>query len=124
MSRVRFSELTSKSKDDLMTQLNDFKKELSHLRVAQQANGASTKLARIGTMRKNIARVLTALNQKQRDNLRKFAKDNNTPLAKSLRPKLTHRRRLALKSNELNRKTRRQMRVAAKFPKRVYAVKI
>ena len=125
-TRLRLRELRDKSKDDLLKQLVEFKKELSQLRVAQQASGAASKVCKIGGMRKNIARILTVLSQKERDNLRKFYSDKkmrkSTP--KSLKPKLTRRRRLALKDNEKNRKTRRQIRIAARFPKRVFAVKL
>ena len=116
-------ELREKDKDGLLKQLTEYKKELSHLRVAQQSSGTATKLGKIGTMRKNIARILTVLNQNERDNLRKFYADKKfTP--KTLRAKLTKRRRQGLQANEKNKKTRRQIRVAAKFPKRVFAVKL
>ena len=109
-----------------MKQLSNFKKELSTLRVAQQTGSGAAKLNRIGSMRKNVARVLTVLNQKERENLRKFYSDkkNAKKTPKTLRAKLTHRRRLALKPAELARKTRSARRAAAKFPKRVFAVKL
>ena len=123
MTHLRVRELREKKKEELLKSLNNFKKELSQLRVAQQVSGSASKLGQIGSVRKNIARILTVLNQNERDNLRKYYDDKKwTP--KSLRPKLTHRRRLALNANEKNRKTRHQLRVAHKFPKRVYAVKL
>ena len=123
MAHLRVRELREKKKEELLKQLNTFKQELSQLRVVKQVSGSATKLGQIGTVRKNIARILTVLNQNERDNLRKYYADKKwTP--KNLRPKLTHRRRLALSPNEKNRKTRHQLRVAHKFPKRVYAVKI
>ena len=36
------------------------------LRIAQVTGGAASKLARIGTVRKDIARVLTVLNQQKK----------------------------------------------------------
>ncbi|KAG5502013.1 hypothetical protein JKF63_04285 [Porcisia hertigi] len=123
---MKIKDLREKSKDDLLKTLTEYKKELSQLRVVQQTGGAETRLGRIRSIRKSIARILTVLNQNERDNLKKFYSDrklrNKTP--KVLRAKLTHRRRLALSDNEKNRKTLRQMRKAHKFPKRVYAVKI
>ena len=124
MSYIRVRELREKSKDDLLKQLTDYKKELSQLRVAKKMGNAPTKIARIGGMRKNIARILTVLNQTERDNLRKFYSDNKQAMPKSLKPKLTHRRRLALKASEKNRKTRRQARMSAKYPMRKFAVKM
>ncbi|CAG9576560.1 putative 60S ribosomal protein L35 [Leishmania major strain Friedlin] len=123
---MKIKDLREKSKDDLLKTLTEYKKELSQLRVVQQTGGAETRLGRIRPIRKSIARILTVLNQNERSNLKMFYADRKlrckTP--KVLRTKLTHRRRLALKENEKNRKTSRQMRQAHKFPKRVYAVKI
>lgn len=121
---LKIKELREKDKDGLLKQLAEFKKELSQLRVAQQTSSAASKLGRIGVMRKNVARVLTVLNQKERENLRKFYSDQKKCPVKSLKAKLTHRRRLALKPAELARKTRKARRAAAKFPKRVFAVKL
>ena len=126
MSHLKIKELREKSKDDLLKQLTEFKKELSQLRVAQQASSTASRVGRIHPIRKSIARILTVLNQNERTNLRKFYADKKlkaqTP--KSLKPKLTKKRRLALKDSEKSRKTRRQLRQAAKFPKRTFAVKI
>ncbi|AYU79836.1 60S ribosomal protein L35, putative [Leishmania donovani] len=123
---MKIKDLREKSKDDLLKTLTEYKKELSQLRVVQQTGGAETRLGRIRPIRKSIARILTVLNQNERSNLKMFYADRKlrckTP--KVLRAKLTHRRRLALKENEKNRKTSRQMRQAHKFPKHVYAVKI
>ena len=123
MSHLRMKELVDKDKKALLKQLTEYKKELSQLRVAQVMSNTASKVGKIGTMRKNIARILTVMNQKERENLRKlYAEEKQLP--KSLRPKLTHKRRLALKTNEKRRQTRKQLRVAAKFPKRVFAVKL
>lgn len=123
---IKIKDLREKSKDELLKSLTDYKKELSQLRVVQQTGGAESRLGRIHPIRKSIARILTVLNQNERSNLKKFYSERKmrakTP--KVLRAKLTHRRRLALRDNEKNRKTIRQMRMAHKFPKRVYAVKI
>ena len=125
MSHLKIKDLRESSKDDLLKKLTEFKKELSQLRVAQQVSGAASRLGRIRPIRKSIARILTVLNQKQRENLRKLYAEKKMRKAtpKALKEKLTRRRRLALTPNEKNRKTRQQLRAAAKFPKRVYAVK-
>ncbi|KAH8618745.1 putative Ribosomal L29 protein [Trypanosoma vivax] len=122
---VKVRDLREKSKEDLLKQLGEFKKELSQLRVSQQVNVAAGRLARIRVIRKGIARVMTVLNKNERESLRKFYSDKvKKNMPKALRPKLTHRRRLALKPSEKNRRTRREVRMAQRFPKRVYAVKI
>ncbi|CAJ1039123.1 60S ribosomal protein L35, putative [Leishmania guyanensis] len=123
---MKIKDLREKSKDDLLKKLTEYKKELSQLRVVQQTGGAEARLGRIRPIRKSIARILTVLNQNERQNLKKFYSDGKmrSKMPKVLRAKLTHRRRLALKDNEKNRKTLHQLRQAHKYPKRVYAVRI
>lgn len=123
---IKIKDLREKSKDELLKQLTECKQELSQLRVAQQTGGAESRLGRIRPIRKSIARILTVLNANERANRRMFYSEGSLKkkLPKSLRPKLTHRRRLALSTQERNRRTRRQCRRASKYPPRVYAVKI
>lgn len=71
---VKTFELQSKSKADLTKQLDELKTELLNLRVQKVAGGSSSKILRINSLRKDIARVLTVMNQKQRANLREFYK--------------------------------------------------
>ena len=123
-SHLRMKDLVEKDKKSLLKQLTEYKKELSQLRVAQVMSNTASKVGKIGQMRKNVARILTVLNTKERENLRKVYADEKKVMPKSLRPKLTHKRRLALKANEQRRKSRRQLRAAAKNPKRVFAVKL
>ena len=49
-----------------------------NLRVAQVANGAASKLAKISVVRKSIARVLTVISQKARNEMRSQVKDKKT----------------------------------------------
>ena len=73
-------------------------------------------------VRKSIARVLTVINQTQKDNLRKFyAKKTHKP--KDLRKKLTRAMRRALTPYELNLKSAKELKKRMAFPERVYAVK-
>eukprot|EP00027_Filamoeba_sp_ATCC50430_P017053 CAMPEP_0168577256 /NCGR_PEP_ID=MMETSP0413-20121227/20692_1 /TAXON_ID=136452 /ORGANISM="Filamoeba nolandi, Strain NC-AS-23-1" /LENGTH=193 /DNA_ID=CAMNT_0008611003 /DNA_START=58 /DNA_END=639 /DNA_ORIENTATION=+ len=86
--RVRAHELRTKSKAELLKQLEDLRNELAQLRVAKVTGGAPSKLAKIRTVRKSIARVLTVISQTQRAALRKhYAKSRHQPL--DLRPKFT-----------------------------------
>lgn len=87
--------MRTKSKTELVNQLKDLKGELQTLRIAQVTNGAAAKLARIGEVRKNIARVLTVTNQITKSKLReKYAGERFVPI--DLREKKTRaiRRRL------------------------------
>lgn len=47
MARVKAHELRKKSKQDLVDQLNEHKKELSTLRVAKVSGGAPSKLGKM-----------------------------------------------------------------------------
>merc|ERR1712002_246729 len=73
MTKVKASELRGKSKDELTKQLNEHKQELNNLRVAKvSGSGAASKLARICTVRKAIACILTVINQTQKAEIRKL----------------------------------------------------
>merc|ERR1711915_923170 len=88
MVKVKAKDLREKNKDELMKQLDELKTELQTLRVAKVTGGAAAKLAKIYTARKSVARVLTVINQTQKDNLRKFYRKKAFK-PEDLRPKKT-----------------------------------
>ena len=57
------TELRGKTPDELRTQLNDLKKEAFNLRF-QQATNQLENTARMRTVRRDTARVMTILNEK------------------------------------------------------------
>ncbi|KAF2266758.1 60S ribosomal protein-like protein L35 [Lojkania enalia] len=121
-SKVKTSQLWSKSKEDLNTQLQELKSELIQLRTSKVAGGASTKLTRIHDVRKGIARVLTVINANQRQQLRLFYKNKKyAPL--DLRPKQTRAIRRRLTKHEASLVTEKQKKKQTHFPQRKYAVK-
>ena len=121
MGKIKCSELRKKKKEDLTKQLDDLKTELAQLRVAKVTGGAASKLSKIRVIRKSVARVHIVMNQKQKDNLRKFYKGKKyKPL--DLRPKKTRALRRELTNSEKNRKTQKQRRRERLFPVRKYAV--
>nr|ABX44837.1 putative 60S ribosomal protein RPL35 [Flustra foliacea] len=123
MVKVRARDLRGKKKDELTKQVNDLKQELSVLRVAKVTGGAANKLSKIKEVRKSIARVLTVINQTQRENLRKFyAGKKYKP--KDLRPKKTRAIRRRLTKHELGLKTMKTQRKERAFPSRRFAVKL
>uniref|UniRef100_A0A3P8UGW5 Large ribosomal subunit protein uL29 n=1 Tax=Cynoglossus semilaevis TaxID=244447 RepID=A0A3P8UGW5_CYNSE len=73
-AKIKARDLRGKKKEELLKQLDDLKNELSQLRVAKVTGGAASKLSKIRVVRKSIARVLTVINQTQKENLRKFYK--------------------------------------------------
>ncbi|XP_042854279.1 60S ribosomal protein L35-like [Panthera tigris] len=82
----------------------------------------ASKLSKIRVVRKSIARVLTVINQTQKENLRKFYKGKKyKPL--DLRPKKTRAMRRRLNKHEENLKTKKQQRKERLYPLRKYAVK-
>jgi len=120
--KVKAYELQSKSKNDLGKQLVELRNELLQLRVQKIAGGSASKLTRINTVRKSIARVLTVTNQKQRQNIREFYKDKKY-LPLDLRPKKTRAIRRRLTKHELSLKTLKQKKKDLNFPIRKYALK-
>ncbi|XP_070581742.1 large ribosomal subunit protein uL29-like [Ptychodera flava] len=122
MTKIKAHELRGKKKEEMEEQLNKLKEELSQLRVAKVTGGAASKLAKIRMVRKGIARILTVMNQTQKENLRKFYKGKKyKPL--DLRLKKTRAMRRALTPGELKRKTKKQQRKQRLYPMRKYAVK-
>ncbi|SPO40129.1 probable ribosomal protein L35 [Pseudozyma flocculosa] len=119
---VKAFELQSKSKADLTSQLEELKTELLQLRVQKVAGGNSSKLTKINTVRKNIARVLTVINQKQRANLREFYKGKkHIPL--DLRAKKTRAIRRKLTKHEAKAVTERQHKKNIHFGNRKFVLK-
>merc|ERR1712230_243860 len=124
MTKVKCYELRkqSKSKADLTKQLDELKTELANLRVAKVTGGAASKLSKIKVVRKNIARVLTVINETQKHALRKhYETMKYAPL--DLRPKKTRAIRRRLTKFESEKQTPRAAKYAALFPLRKYAVK-
>ncbi|KAK8731573.1 hypothetical protein OTU49_007374 [Cherax quadricarinatus] len=122
MAKLKCSELRTKKKDELLKQLEELKQELSGLRVAKVTGGAASKLSKIRVVRKSIARVMIVINQKTKENLRKFYKNKRfKPL--DLRPKKTRAIRRALTKRELQILTPKQSKRMWNFPRRKYAVK-
>ncbi|KDQ28966.1 hypothetical protein PLEOSDRAFT_1112019 [Pleurotus ostreatus PC15] len=120
--KVKAYELQSKSKNDLTKQLTELKNELLTLRVQKIAGGSASKLTKINTVRKSIARVLTVINHKSRQNLREYYKDKKF-LPLDLRPKKTRAIRRRLTKHEGSLKTLKQKKKDQNFPIRKYAVK-
>ncbi|KAG2182792.1 hypothetical protein INT44_005772 [Umbelopsis vinacea] len=117
---VKAHELRNKNKAELTKQLDDLKQELASLRVQKITGGA--RLQKIGATRKAVARVLTVINQTQREQLRLFYKSKKyTPL--DLRTKKTRAIRRRLTKVEASKKTVKEQKKLAHFPQRKFAVK-
>jgi ribosomal protein L29 len=76
---------------------------LLQLRVAQVTNGAQSKLGKIRLVRKNIARVLTVVNQQATASMRKQIQEAGAKrIPKQLRAKKTRSLRRALTKAEVS----------------------
>lgn len=116
---IKAHQIRTKSKEELQTQLVELKQELATLRV-QQIQKAS--LPRINIVRKNIARVLTVINQNQRETVRGFY-EGKKYIPKDLRAKKTRALRRALTKEEKSLKTEKAKKRAVAFPQRKFAIK-
>ncbi|KAK8790288.1 hypothetical protein WA538_001338 [Blastocystis sp. DL] len=122
MPRVKAVELRQKNRDELMNEIEKYKKELSQLRVAQVTQGAPAKLAQIKVVRKNIARALTVLSHQKRAALKEhFANAKYVPT--DLRIKKTRAMRRALTKEQAAKKTLRQQKKERAFPMKKFALK-
>mmetsp|Transcript_11698 Transcript_11698/g.12081 ORF Transcript_11698/g.12081 Transcript_11698/m.12081 type:complete len:125 (+) Transcript_11698:39-413(+) len=122
MVKVKAHELRTKGKQELEQQLDALKLELSQLRVAKVTGGAASKLAKIGVVRKSIARVLTVYNQTIKSKLReKYQGEKFLPI--DLRKKQTRAIRRRLTPEQAAKKTLKQQKKDSYFPQRKFAVK-
>ncbi|KAM7132340.1 large ribosomal subunit protein uL29-like [Molossus nigricans] len=120
MAKIKAGDLRGKKKEELLKQLDDLQGELSQL-CSPVTGGVASKLSKIRVVRQSIARVLTVINQTQKENLRKFYKGKKyKPL--DLQPKKTHAMCYQLSKHEENLKTKQQQRKEWLSPLREYAV--
>merc|ERR1712048_404357 len=121
MQRVKAHELRNKDETACMEELQKHRKELASLRVSKVAAAPQVKLAKVRAVRKNIAKVLTVLNEKRRAAARDaFKKSHYTPYDLRLKKTRAFRRRMT--KNERSRQTARQQKKADNFKLRKYAV--
>merc|ERR1711862_313369 len=88
---------------ELLKTLADLRKEASELAVAKVTGGAASKVAKIGSVRKSIARVLTVFNQQRKEGVRK-AQAGMKYKSKDIRLKQTRAMRRALTKQQKTRK--------------------
>merc|ERR1711939_291424 len=95
MNRVKAHELRTKSEADCTEELAKHRKELASLRVSKVAAAPQVKLAKVRAVRKNIAKVLTVLNEKRRSEAKDaFKKNKYTPYDLRLKKTRAFRRRM------------------------------
>ena len=135
--------LRSKGDNDLLEELKKLKEELQSIRFTKSTGTSVAKLSKIKSLRRGIARTLTIINEKKKQNVIsrlgvrshvegqgegsktvettiKNIKRKHSPL--DLRPKLTRAKRRALTKAQSKRVTLRQLKRKLNFPKRRFAV--
>lgn len=105
-----------------LSQLETQRQELLALRVSKVTGSNVAKISKIRDVRKSIARILTVINQTQKDNLRKFYKGKKYK-PKDLRYRKTRAIRRALNKHELSLKTPKDLAKQRAFPMRKFALK-
>ena len=130
--------LRNQTVDTLQKNLTDLRTELASLRVNKVASGVASKLAKIRVVRKTVARHLTIINQKKRQelkdafstraNIKKYNEDNKTAysvnkLPKDLRPKLTKSLRKQLTKKQQQKRQSKVIKKQNAFPQRSFALK-
>lgn len=103
--------------------IEKLKDELRNLRNAKASSGSATKLAKIRGVRKNIARNLTALNQKERSRVAGSLHKGSGKRAIYLRSKLTRAIRRELTPHQKSKQIEKLRKKHSNFPVRKFGLK-
>lgn len=103
--------------------IDRLKEELRNLRNAKASSGSASKLAKIKGVRKNIARNLTILNQKERATAAGSLHRGSTKRALFLRTKLTRAFRRQLSTHQKSKQITKVQKRATNFPNRKYGLR-
>lgn len=96
---------------------------MRNLRNAKASSGSASKLAKIKTVRKNIARNLTILNQKERQTLAGKLHQGSAKRAQFLRTKLTRAFRTRLSAHQKTKQILKVQKREQNFPLRKYGLR-
>merc|ERR1719240_321944 len=119
--KLKAYEIRKSGETELLAVLEQQRKELVGLRTSKVASAPQVKLARIKVVRKNVAKLLTVMNEKRRTAAKDEWKDKKyTP--KDLRSKGTKASRKGLSKDEKKLLTVRAQKKAANFRLRKFAV--
>lgn len=103
--------------------IDKLKEELRNLRNAKASSGSASKLAKIKGVRKNIARNLTILNQKERATAAGKLHKGSNKRALFLRTKLTRAFRRQLTKQQKSKQIVKLQKRATNFPTRKYGLR-
>merc|ERR1719188_1522649 len=120
-TKEKAHELRGKEDSALITKLNTLREELVKLRTSKVSSGPQVKLARIRVVRKSIAKVLTVLNEKRRNNAKaEWKKKKYNPY--DLREKRSKHARRQLTKFQRSAQTARAAKKAGNFRQIKFAV--
>merc|ERR1711937_788821 len=115
VQKVTTKEIRGKTQEELQAQLLPLREELQSLRTSKVTGAGASKLTKMKTVRRSIARVLTVINEQSRESLRKeYAGKKYIPL--DLRAKKTRAIRRRLSRADAERITLKQAKKAKHFP--------
>eukprot|EP00331_Platyophrya_macrostoma_P014200 CAMPEP_0176434224 /NCGR_PEP_ID=MMETSP0127-20121128/16542_1 /TAXON_ID=938130 /ORGANISM="Platyophrya macrostoma, Strain WH" /LENGTH=125 /DNA_ID=CAMNT_0017816905 /DNA_START=35 /DNA_END=412 /DNA_ORIENTATION=- len=121
--KLRVFKLRHEKDDQLLKELEDYKKELNTLRIAKISGGAATKTGRIKVVRKSIAKYLTVINQRNREKVKASLTEKGAALPITFRARKTRAIRRRLTKHQLKLKTKREIKRLVNLPLRKYALK-
>ena len=140
MKGVNATELRKKTSEELLTQLKNFREELQNIRFTKVSGTAVSKLSKIKTLRRAIARTLTIINDNNKNKVIEALRKRTTTdsngntvenvirnikskhLPTNLRPKKTRAQRKALTKAQSKRVNVRILKKRLNFPVRKFAV--
>merc|ERR1739848_247185 len=96
--------------------------ELTTLQVAKVTSGGPSKLGKIHSVRKSIAKVLTVINQTRKAELQKLYRGKNVRPV-DLKPRKTRALRRRLNKHEESLKNLKTVRREQRTAKKMYALK-
>ena len=118
---VKASSLRKKTEEELNQDLESFRKNLAELKFNKVSASHQTKVSKLRTTRKDIARTLTVLNTMKKDAAKKkYAGAKYKPF--DLRPQKTRKIRRRLTKHQANLTTLKERKRSENFPQRKFAV--
>merc|ERR1712151_1147595 len=119
---LRVSSLRNESKDALTAKLAELRQELATLKVAKVTAQSASKLGKINVVRKDIAKVLTVINQTRKSELQKLYRGKSVRPV-DLKPRKTRALRKRLNKHEESLKSLKTVRREQRTAKKCYALK-
>ena len=118
---VKASTLRKKTEDQLVKDLEEYRKNLAELKFNKVSASHQMKVSKLRTVRKDIARVLTTINTMRKDAAKeKYAKSKYKPM--DLRPQKTRKLRRKMTKHQSKRTTLKERKRTENFPQRKFAV--